>query len=463
MTLKLHPTGLSIIEFGRSAPQAVDGYYVPTDTLNLNEKDRVEVLYSQTKLGGRAISKVANLVDVEFTAFVFGVDRATVLAKAHALNKAVMNPKGGKLEYRPYGATLSTYYYYEASSPSSLVEIDHNKWDWEQAFYENQYVIALEITLKTKPFGVSDVYEAVTPSRTTLQNASYGSYYNYFDLPQVKGDVPALFRLKMRNLQTGVDLSRVYLCTRSSVLSSLSNVVQTLQAETGTGWSTITGGSYSGGAAKQLTIATPDVFSTGLRIPYANEEDHRGLVGVLVAGSFVSGSKLQLGYAINGTEIWRDVREFPVDSTVMHLAYAGEHHLPPMAVPDSGAISNPELVLYVKAPATGSVIIDCIHLIFSDETVCQYDFGEIRDSGITNNQLMVVETNRDNDRVARVTNLSEVPEYYIKSVVGSVFLEASDVTRVFLLFEERLGVYNPYDQVSIEVQVMYRTVYPFGS
>lgn len=463
---KVHPTGLSTIEFGRSASQAVGGYYSPTDSLNLNEKERIEILYSETKLGGQAIRSVGKLVDVEFVVFMMASTKDALETLSHNLNKAIMNPKGGRIEFRPHGNTISTFYYYEASQPYELADITHNKWDWEQDFHNNQFVRAAIVTLKTKPYGTSDVYETVTPTRSTVQNATYGTYYNYFDLPTIKGDLPAIFQLRVRHLLDGIEINRLMLCTRSSVLSTLSNVVQTLQAENGTGvgaWSTQNDATRSGGRYMRLSPAANDTYYQ-LRIPIQNESDHRGLVGMLAVirpsnANFTG----KVGYALNGNEIWTDTTEYtPEFSNQWQVMYLGEHHLPPLGIADNETLSNPQLSLHFKTSSGGTVDVDCVFLFFGDETVAQYDFDSDRNEGISYSEKFVVQTNKNNDRVAQVTDLSNNVLRYVRGIYGSVFLEARDTTRVFMLMERAGGTHNPYDQASIEVKVLYRTIAPFG-
>lgn len=474
----IEPTGMSTLVFDTlSIHSSTTGYYAHSaddgSSFNFNEGTRLDIIYSDTRFGGRAISKKSNLVPINFTCFVWGTTRAEMLSRSHTLNKVLMNSAGGWIEYRPDGASVSTYYRYEMSKPASLSTVS---WD---AHVEGtgKFVSVLEVEIMTHPDATSRYPVDITTSRSIIANTTYGSYYNYFDVTGIKGDLPAIVQVVVTNIQSGTnqELNRLYVVSRSSIKSTLSNIKQIYEAET----ATITGeGSVqsdttrSGGSFVRVEPAALDTWTT-LKFSIDNEADHRGRIaifGVLKPSLTATNWKLKIGYGIGTSEIWMDTNQYsPEENSKWHIAYLGELDFPPITTDDSTTIS-PSLIVKAKLD-TGTIgetlDIDFVSFVFSDESIQQINISDTRTIGTSYNQRLLSTFDQVNNlRVAQITNLTYEVNYSVSSIYGSPYLEAVDTTRYFMMFERVTGsseLHVPSDVVNVTTKIIYRTIFPFGA
>lgn len=478
--LKLHPKGQDTITFETlDAGNVLNGYYAPSSDYKFNESNRIDIIYSDTPFGGKAISEKQNLVPVNFSVYVLASSRDVMLELSQALNKALMHNPGGRLEYRPDGATISTYYKYEKSKPATVQEVNTNFWDGKTA--ENRkYVIAFSVELMTHPVATSGDPVSITPSRTTLRTSTYApSSYNWFDLYDIKGDLPAIVNLSFNNT-VGETISRLYLWSRSSRQSILNSLTLSYEATaaTATGsWSTLTGdGNTTGGSYRRCEPADYTTWhQLGFTIP--NEKEHRGFASIFVSlrsGFELDYVNLRLGYEVNGTRVWTSNTAYIPNRDLngqWHIEYIGDIQLPPIGLSKDQEIPSPVLIVEVQQ-IDGDFIfdldIDTVHIMFSDLSSLQIDVGnEFQTTGLASYEIGKLRSDEDLKRVGEIHSSSHVYRRPFGAMYGGPYgILAEDDTRIFVMFERVTQTGHLYHfpiALTIDTTIIYRTIFPFGS
>jgi hypothetical protein len=470
-TLILHPRGTASITFDTdSATTATTGYYAPASAINLNIGQRKDIVYSETDYGGSAVVSKDRLAPIDFTAFIWGSDRQTMLQRSHALKQAV--ERGGSVEYRPTGASMSTFYVYEPSVPPTLTNITDNLWDRKNAsvpLIADVNVISFDVSVMTKPIGRSELFEFIAPSRFTLDNTNDdATYFNWFELTDIKGDSPAIIQTRVNGNN---EYSRFYICTRSNILSTFSNLSQIIEAESGsgTGWTNQVDASRSNGNYMRASPVVLDSW-VPLKIPIPNELDHRGLVAIVpIIRASSSDFRIRVSYEVGDfvvdPSVWSGNTKYtPEYIDKWHALYCGEYTFPLIGTNDTLTIS-PKLVLNVLLEeGSGTFDIDCVHLLFSDESIMQIDISTDRTYGVETSDYLFLSTNDDNQRIAHIVDNTYTSQKVAERVFGTIALEAINDTRFFFLFERKsteTHLHVPTDQITIDLSVMHRTIYPF--
>ena len=167
-TLVLHPVGRSDLTFNLSG--ALTGvttytYIADLGRLDLNEEARWKWAYEQSPAGGRVVGNTAELVPVRLALIIKAASSDYRKEAYRVLQHAVMNRRGGTLEYLPEGAgsgTLSTFYHYVASGPPRVLDDARNRWDADPI--DGWYTLQVELDLQTQPLATSDPDNPVTIS-----------------------------------------------------------------------------------------------------------------------------------------------------------------------------------------------------------------------------------------------------------------------------------------------------------
>jgi len=458
-TLILHPYGLSGITFS-TLEAGSTGYYVHPNSLRFNEEDREQMFYSggANVDGGEFVSSYGPLVDVEFTALVFGSTRAQMIQRAQALKHAIGNENGGTLEYKPEGITTrSTFYHYVKSPTPRLAKMDENIWEGNPKISQSQgqiYVAGFDVVLRTLPAATSDPDNLVSLSlsRSTLDNThdTGEGQYNFFDIDgdDIVGDLSAYTRLMVRNSQSNdyEKIGRVYVTARSEYYSTFASLIQIYESDAASVvqysqfWSTESDSDRSNGS--YLLCASPASENEQiLRFSISNETDHRGRVAILACisacGSGYNAWRIKARYrAASDTIVESTPETQPEDFTRWHLVYCGELDFPPTSIDTTESIS-PYIDL-VLTRNTGNVsdtiAIDFIALLFMDESVVQFDV----DDGFGNSEKLLSMQLASGKDIAHVVNQATLElNRIVDRKYGSPTIVARPGfdTRVMMLFE----------------------------
>lgn len=458
-TVNLTPTNLPQIAFGIGYQSAVaTGFYLLLDTLNFHESDRREILYSETKYGGKAINYQDKLTPLEFSCIVFGTTRNQMLERSEQLAQTVGNVKGGLFEYTPDGVTTTSFYTYEMSAKPSLSNQKLNKWD-DIARERGIFAMIFDVVLTTQPFVHSLSFQSIIPTDTTLVNTGSG---NFFDLENIKGDVPALVQVKLTNPNAQV-LNRFYICSRSSVYSTLASLVSYFEGESADtligSWATVADATRSNGNYKRLTGSAITWGSLLFDLP--SNDDYQGLITILpVIRASATTILCRAAIYLNDTLVWASPTQYAPETTKWEILYAGEFNFPPITLSED---ANAVLQLSVEFLGTGTVDVDFVQVMFSDESIQQVDVTLDETFGVSQNQSLLLETDLQYIRKAMVIDSSDDVQRFAKSIYGTLSLNAFENTRFFALWQRLTGtsLHLPADNITISTKVIYRSTYPF--
>lgn len=459
-TVKLIPINLAQIVFGIGYQSAIPtGFYLLLDTLDFHESERRDILYSETRFGGKAINYQDKLTSLEFSCIVFGTTRNQMLERSEQLAQAVGNVKGGLFEYTPDGVTTTSYYSYEMSAKPSLSSQKLNRWD-DISRERGIFAMIFDVSLMTQPFAHSQLFADVTPSRSTLDNQ--GSY-NWFDLLDIKGDVPALVQVKLTNPNADA-LNRFYICSRSSVYSTLASLVSYFEAENadteiGT-WANQADAARSNGSYKRLTLSASVWGSLLFDLPSIAQ--YEGLITILpVIRASTLNVVCRVAVYLNNELVWASPNQYTPETTKWEILYAGEFNFPPLVMSND---VNATLQLAVEFLGGGTLDCDMVQIMYSDEGIGQIDISTDGSYGVSYNQSLLLETDLANIRKAIVVDSGDNVQRMAKSIYGTLnsALAIND-TRIFVLFQRLSGtdLHIPTDDLNVSTKIIYRSTYPF--
>lgn len=395
------------------------GYYVPMDTLKLNESDRLEYLYADTAYGGKKSVVKYKLTPIEFICFVYGSTRNEMLARAQALSKAVA--AGGTIDITIGSST--TYYTYEGSPIPALADITSNKWD-SIARAQAEYVVALAVTLQTQPYGDSGEYAANNSGQ--IENAGVMA------ITSVYGDSPSLLQITLAPYYT---TTRILLCSKTGTLP-------TYQFEPN-GWTETVDVTRTYGHYNSVTLNTYD--TDYLPIP----TDYEGYVAFFaIVRASTTEAYLKLGARLGTTAVWASSQIYQVEqANVWHIVYLGEYNLPLESRSDS---LTDAVVPTLEAWGTAVLDVDSMFILFTEDGIKQIDVElDSGDEVFVENNLATI-LNSTGSQVGRPSNVYGIP----LTINGSGNLIA---------FTQRSTGYDPTDYATVHIKAKYRTVYPFGS
>jgi len=458
-TVKLTPTNLPQIVFGTGYQSSVaTGFYLLLDTLEFHESERREILYSETKYGGKAINFADKLTPLEFSCIVFGSTRNQMLERSEQLAQTVGNVRGGLFEYTPDGVTTTSFYTYEMSTKPSVSSQKLNRWD-DIARERGIFAMIFDVVLTTQPFVHSQVFDLIAPTQLTIDN---GNNNNAFDLESIKGDVPALVQVQLTNPNADT-LNRFYICSRSSVLSTLATLDSFFEAEDANtkigSWANQADATRSNSQYERLTGSA--VTWGSLLFNLSSVTQWEGLITILpVIRASVTTIVCRTAIYLNDALVWASPNQYSPETTKWEVLYAGEFNFPPILVSES---SNAVLQLAVEFLGTGTVDVDFVSVFFSDEAIQQVDITLDASYGVSYNETLLLETDLKNQRKAIVQDSGQNIQRFAKSIYGSLSLTAFRDTRFFVLFQRLSGtnLHLPADSLSINTQIIYRSTYPF--
>lgn len=344
-TLILNPAGKTAITFNLTAATAAIttySYIVDLGRVDLGEEDRWQWAYEQNRLGGRVVGSEGELVPVRVYVIIKAATSDYRKEAYRVLQEAVMNRRGGTLQYRPENAgagVLDTYYHYVASAPPRIVDEPSNRWD--AASVGGLYTLQVELELQTQPLATSDTANPATViAAQVIDNWENGSTLsNRITVAKtaLQGSFPALVRLIMEPW-SNQDLGRVVLFRRGSEDGTLANLVSLYEAyyaaeiAPSIAWTVAATTIYPRDGQTCSPTAEGNGAAYGLRFTLSNPVDHNGRFAVFGLGyddaaaketwthqvKLVAGNVSQAGAA----------SYFATQLHTWGLIYAGEFELP---------------------------------------------------------------------------------------------------------------------------------------
>jgi hypothetical protein len=213
--LKIRPYGLSALTIDAGLAAVFSGttpYLTPVQTVRLHEEQRLQVQYPDGNAGaGQTWHAYTPLVPVDLVVVIKAETRAGLVDAYEDLARACMNRHGGLIQYKPDGASTSTYYHYIQSAPPKLRDESDNRWD-AAAKSDGYYTMALDVSLMTRPYGTGepDSPTAITFGGNISTQLEHEPYvidsYEPFDTDessafvpasQLSGHLPPLLRLRV--------------------------------------------------------------------------------------------------------------------------------------------------------------------------------------------------------------------------------------------------------------------------
>lgn len=175
-TFVISPFGQTAITCSMMA-DATTNYQVVPSSIDMNESARVQILYGTSDMGGSVNKTRFGIVPIKFAMIVFGTTQLDAMANVRIVNRALTNPAGGYLLYKPIGLEdcMTTYYRYLQSAPGKTggpAQQGPSMERFNQAGRTGSYyVIVLDIELITYALATSDPTSPVTlVNTTTLSN-----------------------------------------------------------------------------------------------------------------------------------------------------------------------------------------------------------------------------------------------------------------------------------------------------
>lgn len=385
-TLILNSVGQSAIPFNLTAATSSVGtytYIVDLGRLDLNEERRRVWAYDQNLLGATLIGQQDTLVPISFTVIIKATSSDYRKEAYRILQRALLNKRGGTLQYKPEGAgggVLDTYYHYVASPPPRLLDDASNRWDTD-AGSDGFFTLQVDVELQTQPLATSDPDTPATVSSltATLDNWKTGSLNNRITVSasDLEGSLPALIRLLITPASSQ-NLGRVILFRRSADDGTLANLNTVYEAEDASiiyptvAWSQVADAARGeGDYMRCFPSEDANGEAQGLRFTIVNPGDAKGRFAVFGVGfddeattgvwthqvKLSSGNLSQVGAADN----------FALNLQSWELIYVGEFELPltDLSEASAGYDVGPYLEWFsTRASGTSEFRLDGIMLVW---------------------------------------------------------------------------------------------------
>lgn len=384
-TLILNPTGQSAITFnltGGTAGVMDYTFIVDLGRLDFNEEQRWEWVYEQNRLGGRVTGDNLKLVPITLSVIIKATTSDYRKAAYRVLMQAVMERRGGTLQYQPEGAgvgVLDTYYHYVASAPPRLLDDPGNRWD-SDAGSDGFYRLEVDLELQTQPCATSDPDNPVAVTAAVLDNWSAGGLDNKLAVSaaQLHGDLPALIRI-VGQPWSGQRLGRICCFRRGADDGTLANLKTVYEAEEAeniypsVAWDVVSASGRGSDAYMRCAMPTTDMngYAQGLRFTLINPQDCQGRFAVFGIGyddadelgiwthqvKLVGGNVSQAG----GSDF------YAASLRSWQMIYGGEFELPLTDLSDltSGYAAGPYLEWYsTRASGESEFRLDAVVLVF---------------------------------------------------------------------------------------------------
>lgn len=264
----LHPTLLSDITLSLVRSSKTSNYIVAPGSIDMNEAERIKVLYSDGEQSGAVRKTRMGLVPITFKVVVFGSTQANAMVNYRTLVRAITNPQGGTLEYVPDGLSgvLSTYYHYLQSAAPRIRRGGMAKEIMEGYGHidiaSNSYAIECIVKLMTEAWATSDPETLITiNAQVTLDNHDDASNDNHLVVSSssIKGDV--LFPFITAGDNYIATIQTVLLQRRRMRIGANTNLdwIEAEDVSNPTNFSSLPDASVSGGDYMRCTAASGDL------------------------------------------------------------------------------------------------------------------------------------------------------------------------------------------------------------
>lgn len=485
----IHPNRLSSITCEiageKDAGQYTTNYIVEPNTIDMNESDRMEVLYS----GNRVIGAVENigfpLVPVRFSIWIVGATQAAAMASARAIRQAFMDEAGGYIEYRPLGlssSVLTTWYRYLMSVPPHLVDggVSLTKHFMEHFGIVNsnqKYVIRLDcqdVMTYAWPTSDPDTLQAVKTA-TTLDGVDDGDDNNSVNIlsSAIKGDI--LF--PVIKIDNAADIRGLLIHRRSYLSATTAQDIFEAESQTLSNFSSQAAATASNGNVARST-STP--ASVNFSIGTGWDSYCVGKISPIIVASASDGTteweiQLNVGFGALGV-VWIDGGTITVDHTTRRIEIGfNDIDIPPANIPSYVSDdSSPTLAQFVadtklfftctRTVGSGTLDIDYILLAKADDAfVAWLEYNQLElganyrlDIDMLN-QSCYLRYTAANDRVADIWSKYGTPyaglamraglnhRLRVMGAAGGIWLHDADIT------------------CRVTVQGIFGTIYPFDT
>lgn len=423
-TLVIHPDGLSDVTLGLAGTGT---YQVPLQTVDFNEDLRRQIIYDQAPPGegGSAVGWFGPLVPVTFVVVIKADTRASMISAYNTLQSALLNNRGGTIEFKPEDvgdSALSTFYHYVKSSPPRLRrDRSGNRWDASEKS-DDKYTLYVDVEMLTQPAATSD-----PDSPSTLSDLNGVTLDNWVDSGEsqdnsvtiqssnLKGSLPALVRFLVQPA-AGQYLGRLIIFRRSD--GTIGNFASVYEAEDSANiypavdWTEVADTDRGGDSYlrfQPFTDASEDpTTAQGRRFTISNPSDHRGrfaVFGVAYDGADELGVFTHQAKLVCGNVIQEGRDDWQADQLkAWGLLYVGEFELPPVPLSDAETAydTGPYLDWYTVRDLDGEdpddppeFRLDAILLVFvSDRDVREgtsLDVDCDDEGGVVNTEKLLVE------------------------------------------------------------------------
>jgi hypothetical protein len=466
-----------------------NNYQVPPIRIDLNEAERLKVVYSDGKITKRSMSAP---VTITFQVLVYGSTNHQQVVNFRKIATGILNPRGGWLKFKPLGLddlVRPTFYRYLPSDPPKPLRAgawhQHQQQliDDTRAGADSQpEAMWYEVKLVTEAVAVSDPASLIEiVEETTLLNADEGSADNsvvVYD-GQIKGD---LFIPVVRfRVNAGSDQGHGVFMHRRKMVIGNSTYADYLEAEDMTQldgvWSNQALSSASGDSYKR-SGDTPASIRGNLSGLVANlDSSYMGKITPIVIARADAGSTFSVTFKLRhplytDTAIEQACEKSLVIDDANWIIYheLDELDFPPIPLPagydDDTATTIAEVVftnLYIIAhferlTGSGNIEVDFIWYPKANDWIGL--FTRIY-SSITTSQYLIV------DAINKTSFLEDNSgtHYGVWNKYGSpyedLFLERGFDHRLRFLYYNTNGYYDAENEPRVTVQGLYGTIYPF--
>jgi hypothetical protein len=481
----VHPDRLSSISCELSGEKDAGNYstnyLVDVNTIDMNEAERLSIIYSEDGRFGIARRGRLPLVPIAFTIWVWGTTQAGAMDNARALQRAMSNPHGGYIEYRPLGlssSVLTTWYRYLPSKPPALVDggVALSQYFMEKFNKRDGQVYAVRLDFSdvmTYAWATSDPDSPATLlSTTTVDNCDDADQDNYVVVnnSNIKGD-GAWPNVVVEYSNSAIKTLLLYHRSMPDGSSSNLDYLESGDYNSRTNFSTQADAGKSGGSYERCSSATGNIHwlvGSGWDLSYL------GKVTPLIAVLAGSGDTWDLTFNCEGSGVLRSssAREL-VGTGDWQIFELPEIDFPPFnrqlfiddgSTPTIGTyLAVLQFVLYVeRTSGSGSIDIDFAVVARAEEFICKFTNS---DADMLGNPTPYVEIDAFSDGVYMKDGsdrVLDVPDRY-GVPIKEFFLRSEYDHRIrFFVMDDVDDDYDAVDQIDVTVTGIFGTIFPFS-
>lgn len=482
----IHPDRLSSITCEIVGEAESDGYatnyLVDPNTIDMNEPDRLSIIYSEDGRFGVAQWGRQQLVPIGFTVWVWGTSQTNAIANARALQRAISNPHGGYIEYRPLGlssSVLTTWYRYLSTRPPQLVDggVAFSNYVMEKFGRFNtgqQYAVRLDFgDVMTHAWATSDPDSPGTlVSTTTIDNCDDADQDNYIVVNNstIKGDGAWPIIVVEYNNST---IKYLLLHHRSMPDGSSSNLdyLESGNFHSRTNFTTQASAGLSGGSYERCSSATGDIkwlANTGWDLSYL------GKVTPLIAIQATVDEVWKLTFKCEGSGVLSSSSEYEYTGTGDWAIFElPEIDFPPFnwqlfiddgSTPAIGTyISQLTFALYVeRLSGSGTFDIDFAVVAKAEEFIAKFT-NSVAD--MLGNPTPYVEIDAFSDGIYMKDGsdrVLDIPNRYGVPVKELFLRDEYDHRLRFFVMDDVSDSYDAADQIDVTITGIFGTIFPFS-